>query len=105
MAQRVQVILEDDRDGGPATQTIAFGLDGRDYEIDLSDTNAEALRSALAPWVTAARKTAGRRPARGPKTDTKAIREWALSQGIEVSARGRIPREIQDQYAQAQAGR
>ena len=36
MAQRVQIILEDDYDGGSADETVSFGLDGAEYEIDLS---------------------------------------------------------------------
>ena len=40
MAQRVQIVLEDDLDGGVAAETVTFGLDGVNYEIDLSDKNA-----------------------------------------------------------------
>ena len=40
MAQKVHITLEDDLDGGDATETVAFGLDGRSYEIDLNDKNA-----------------------------------------------------------------
>ncbi|HBD6104318.1 TPA: Lsr2 family protein, partial [Shigella flexneri] len=40
MAQSVQIILEDDLEGGPAEETVQFGLDGRQYEIDLSTANA-----------------------------------------------------------------
>ena len=47
MAQSVQIILEDDLEGGPAEETVQFGLDGRQYEIDLSTANAEKLREAL----------------------------------------------------------
>ena len=34
MARRVHIVLEDDLDGGPADETVVFGLDGREYEID-----------------------------------------------------------------------
>ena len=50
MAQRVQIILEDDYDGGTAVETVSFALDGAEYEIDLSAKNAAGLRDALAPW-------------------------------------------------------
>jgi hypothetical protein len=40
MAQKVQVLLVDDLDGGEATETVAFSLDGTTYEIDLSSDNA-----------------------------------------------------------------
>ena len=41
-------------------ETVAFGLDGRDYEIDLSDQDAERLRAEFAPYVTVARRVGGR---------------------------------------------
>ena len=104
MAQKVQTLLIDDLDGGQADGTIRFGLDGTDYEIDLSAKHAEALRKALAPYLAAARRTPGstaRRPGRtGRRTshadgaDPTAVREWAKSQGIEVKDRGRVPAEL-----------
>ena len=42
MAQKITVALEDDLDGGPADETVRFGLGGSDYEIDLSTKNANA---------------------------------------------------------------
>ena len=48
MAQKVHIVLEDDLDGSPATETVSFGLDGKTYEIDLNDKNAGKLRDALA---------------------------------------------------------
>ena len=49
MAQKINVILVDDLDGSDAVETVSFGLDGSQYEIDLSKKNAEVLRKALAP--------------------------------------------------------
>src|SRR5918911_1549077 len=60
MAQKVQVILVDDVDGGEAAETVSFALDGVSYEIDVSEKNATALREALAPWVGHARRVGGR---------------------------------------------
>ncbi len=102
MAQKIQVLLIDDLDGGDAEGTVRFGLDGVEYEIDLSAEHAEALRRALAPFVGAARRSpaAGRRPARGGRRagagglDTTEVREWARAQGIEVKDRGRLPAEV-----------
>ena len=51
MAQRVQIILEDDYDGGEADETVSFALDGAEYEIDLSTANATELRNALGSVV------------------------------------------------------
>ncbi|WP_308222219.1 Lsr2 family protein [Kocuria rosea] len=65
MAQKVDVHLEDDLDGGPVEETLTFALDGKDYEVSHSESNAEKLREALRPYVAAARKapvgTGGRR--------------------------------------------
>ena len=59
MAQRVTVELEDDLDGGPADETLRFGLGGTDYEIDLSKKNANAFRRKIAPFIGHARKAPG----------------------------------------------
>ena len=48
MAQQVNVKFVDDLDGSDAAGTVSFGLDGRTYEIDLSDDNAAKLRDSLA---------------------------------------------------------
>ena len=111
MAQKVQVILVDDVDGGEAAETVTFALDGTAYEIDLSADNAKSLRDALAPYVSAARKAgrvggrgASSRSGRGRGSTTMdreqaaAIREWARKQGLKVSDRGRIPAGIVEQY-------
>ena len=104
MAQRVQIILEDDYDGGVADETVSFALDGAEYEIDLSAKNASELRDALAPWLGHARKTGGRRK-RGSKSaatsSTSDIRAWALAHGHEVSSRGRVSAEVREAYEQA----
>ena len=68
MAQKVTVTLEDDLDGGPAAETVRFGLGGAEYEIDLSKKNATAFRRKLAPYIEHARK-AGRGPRRRPRAD------------------------------------
>ena len=47
-----------------ADETVLFGLDGAEYEVDLSSENAQGLRDALAPWVGVARRTGGRASAR-----------------------------------------
>lgn len=107
MAQRVQVILEDDLDGGEATETVTFALDGVTYEIDLNETNASGLRDSLAGYVGAGRMVSGRRStsssraARSSKNDLAKIREWARAHGHEVSERGRISQTIRAAYAKA----
>ncbi len=109
MAQKIQVLLIDDLDGGEAEGTVRFGLDGVEYEIDLSAEHAGALRRALAPFVGAARRSpaAGRRPARGGRRagagglDTTEVREWARAQGIEVKDRGRVPAGVVTRFRAA----
>lgn len=103
MAQTVKIILEDDIDGGPADETIRFGLDGSSYEIDLSADNAAALRDALAPYAENARRntkrqTRSQRSAPQRNSETKKIREWAQANGHVVGDRGRIHQHIRDAY-------
>lgn len=106
MAQRIHVILEDDLDGSPAGETIQFGLDGVNYEIDLSDANAAKMRDALAVWVGHARRVGGRKAHNRPATsarrsDLAEIRDWARAQGHKVSDRGRVSAEIMKAYDDA----
>jgi len=111
MAQKVQVVLVDDLDGGPADETVTFSLDGVSYEIDLTHDNAAALRDALAPYVghgrrvgSGTRRTASRRAPAGSSTggtDPAEIRAWARSQGIAVNERGRISAELLAKYRAA----
>jgi hypothetical protein len=102
MAKKVQVVLIDDIDGGPADETVTFSLDGVSYEIDLSAANTARLRNAFAPYVGAARK-AGRsdtRRARGGSRSGRSaeIRAWAREQGLPVNQRGRIPADLVAKY-------
>jgi hypothetical protein len=104
MSTRVVVLLEDDVDGGEATETIEFALDGTSYAIDLSDANAKKLRSALDGYISKARKTGGRRSGGrkdGSMVDNKAVRRWAEANGIELSKRGRIPQDVVSQFRAA----
>jgi hypothetical protein len=112
MAQKIQTLFIDDLDGGEAEGTVRFGLDGTDYEIDLSAAHAKALRKAAEKYIRVGRKvTQARRPSRGNSrratngypspTD---VREWAKSQGIEVKDRGRVPSELVVKFQAATGG-
>jgi hypothetical protein len=105
MAQKVNIILEDDLDGGDASETVAFGLDGRSYEIDLNAKNAKALRDALAKYVAAGRRAGGRGTAARRRTQVgtsaREIRDWARSNGHKVPDRGRIPSEVREAFEAA----
>ena len=108
MAQQVSVLLVDDLDGGEATETVAFGLDGTAYEMDLSTENAKQLRTDLGTWVEHARKagtqTTGngtpqsRRRSRAGRARNDDIRAWANGHGYKVSDRGRISPAVVSAY-------
>lgn len=106
MAQRVRVEYIDDLDGSIAQGTVPFAVDGVSYEIDLSEENAEELRTILTPYMQAGRRVAGRR-ARGRATGAdngqrreqlEKVRTWARENGYQVRSRGRIAAKIQQAY-------
>jgi Lsr2 len=109
MAQRVTVALDDDLDGGPADETVRFGVGAAEYEIDLNEKNAAKLRARLAPFIEHARKVGKGQPRRAGRTAVSRqhsadIRAWALGQGITISERGRIPASVVAQYQTASGG-
>jgi hypothetical protein len=109
MATKVIVELEDDLDGGPADETMQFGIGGSEYEIDLNKKNAAAFRRKLAPFIEHARKAGRGQRRRSGRTASSRhhsgdIRAWAKDQGIPLSARGRIPASVVEQYEAATGG-
>ncbi len=108
MAQKVLVTLVDDVDGTKAEETVRFGLDGAQYEIDLSEGNAAKLRDAVRPFIAKARRAQSKqapkqaRPTGKSNPDTAAIRQWARENGHQVSDRGRIHQSVKDAYYAAQ---
>jgi hypothetical protein len=101
MATKVLTTLQDDIDGSAAVETVRFGLDGVEWEIDLSDRNANRLRNSLSEFITHGRKVGGKRSrktASSSEFDPKLVRQWAEANGIEVNSRGRIPAEIVERY-------
>ena len=104
VAKQMITELLDDIDGSVAAETVSFALDGVSYEIDLSVRNARALRSELTRWQQAARHVGGRRvaPLAVPTAvDTRAVRAWAASNGVQVPNRGRIPNAVIEHYRAA----
>lgn len=111
MAKKIVHQLVDDLDGRDLVdggETIRFGLDGKMFEIDLSVSNAQQFRDAIAPFLSAARRTsvpsrtstaARRKSASG--LDLNEVREWARSQGHTLSNFGRVPHPILDAYRAA----
>ena len=108
MATLITVALEDDLEGGPADQTLRFGLGGSEYEIDLNNKNATRFRKQLAPFIEHARgqgRAQRRRSARTTSSRARSgdIRAWAQEKGIPISERGRIPASVVDRYEAARA--
>jgi Lsr2 len=114
MAQKVNIVLVDDIDGGDASETVSFALDGVDYEIDLSDKHSADLRDALALYIGHARRTGGRRrggrrtsasssstPAAAGGASAADIRAWARENGWDVPERGRVSADVREAYAAA----
>lgn len=105
MAQKTFIQLVDDIDGtvieDGAGETVAFALDGKAYEVDLTVKNADAFRGLFQDYVAVARKT-GR--ASKPKSTSKSgvpaseIREWAKANGYNVPDRGRIPADVREAF-------
>jgi hypothetical protein len=106
MAQKVHIVLIDDIDQSDAEETVTFGLDGKDFAIDLNKKNARSLRDALAPYVAHARPVSGRgsRRSAGKAASGAApseIRAWARENGFDVPERGRVAAEVREAYAAA----
>jgi hypothetical protein len=115
MASRTVVELTDDFDGKRADETVTFALDGVSYEIDLSAKNAAELRQALAAYIEVGRRvgrgsrsgrngratTSAPRSRSGADYDPAAVRAWAASNKVNVSARGRISSSVLEQFRAA----
>ncbi|WIA97008.1 Lsr2 family protein [Curtobacterium sp. MCBA15_004] len=115
MAQKVTTHLVDDLSGDVIEpgkgSTVQFAFDGSNYEIDLTDDNADNLREAFSDYIAAARKVTGRSgrstsatssaKGRSNPDELAKIREWAAANGHEVAARGRISQQVRDAYAAA----
>ncbi len=94
--------------GTTSEHTVRFAFDGTGYEIDLNAKNAAAFGKQLAPYLEHARKAGRaqpRRPGRTGRQRSGDIRAWAKEHGLAVSARGRIPASVLEQYHAASGGR
>ena len=110
MASKSVTVVIDDLTGKELREgeheTVTFSLDGVRYELDVSPTGAQRLRSAFEPYVRSGRRLVGggrtRRRTRHA-ADAATIRAWAASNGIEVSRRGRISASVRAQFDAANA--
>lgn len=115
MAQKISVLLVCDLhdEEVEGSETVAFGLDGTAYEVDVCDDHAAQIRDAFAPFVGAARRagrpsasTTSRRSSRGGRPAPagsdrelgQAKREWARKNGFTVSDRGRLSADLLAAY-------
>lgn len=108
MAKKHITQLIDDLDGAVIDdgKTVNFSLDGRSYEIDLSEENAKKMRDAFSPFISAgravgfsagpARKAPRGRPA--PTRDLVDVRSWAEKNGHSINTRGRISAAVLAAY-------
>jgi hypothetical protein len=107
VARKVVVEMADDLDGSQATRTVRFGFEGIEYELDLNDENANEMTHWLENYISHARRVGGRKRS-GLKArsgvDAAAVRRWAHDQGIDVSARGRIPSQLAEEYTASVGG-
>ncbi len=113
----MQVTLTDDLSGDDidldivAEPTVSFVLDGVEYEIDLGQKNQDKLRKALEPFIANARRVGGRkqrahkptRTGRSGRADAAAARAWALENGMDVPARGRVSQSLIEKWRAATA--
>jgi nucleoid-associated protein Lsr2 len=113
--EEVTTSVVDDFDGTPASETITFSLDEKNYEIDLSRSNANEFRRTLRPYVDRARasrrgttarngtatSTRGRSRRRSEGYDRSEVREWAKAHRIKVAPRGRIANEVVEKWKAA----
>lgn len=113
--EEVTVALIDDFDGTPASETIRFSLDGKNYEIDLSKSNANEFRRTLRPYVDRARasrraisgrngkstRTTRQSSRRSEGYDRGEVREWAKANRIKVAPRGRIANDVVERWKAA----
>jgi hypothetical protein len=117
MAKQLLVQFVDDLDDKEIPEgtgeNIKFSVNGAEYEIDLNDKNAKEFHRKLDYYIGHSTKVAGRKARKSsnagattsstgaPKRDaaqTRAIREWAQSNGYEISARGRIPAAVEEAF-------
>ena len=102
--RNVTVILVDDLDQTKADETVSFGVDGRDYEIDLNKAHAGELRRMASRYIAVARRARTAVQHRAPRRTqadrerSREIRAWAVERGLMTSMRGRIPEHVRHEY-------
>jgi len=108
MAQRVVVQLDCDMDNksGADVETVTFGFQGTNYELELCAKHRKNLETALSDLVGSARRVSGtrrspskaRQPRASQREENAEIRAWATTHGLKVSERGRIAADVIEQF-------
>ena len=111
MATVTRTFFVDDLDGSTEdVQNAQISLDGANFEIDLSAANAARLRGKLAKYVEYGTRVTPQKTRRSQRVvkppvsgrdQVQAVRDWARQNASTVSARGRIPKNVQDAFAAA----
>lgn len=122
VAKQLITQLTDDIDGTAiddgSGESIEFSVNGVAYAIDLKSKNATEFHRKLDYYISHAERIGGRKrrttkasgasttgsaaaPAKRDREQTKAIREWANSNGYELSGRGRIPEHVIEAFDNA----
>ena len=78
---------------------MSLGLDGQWYELEVSSETEGRVREWVEDVLQHARKVSAPKAAR--TYDAAVVRKWAEEQGLEVPARGRLPRTVVDQWREA----
>jgi len=115
MARRVVTTVTCDLHNGDeveAEDTLVFSVAGTAYEIDVCPPHAKEIREVFGSVAEHARRTASySRAIRSGTGSRKRVRDgssqlaraWARREGINVSAKGRVPESVMDQYRAAGA--
>lgn len=108
MAQRVVVQLDCDMDNksGADVETVAFGYQGTNYELELCAKHRKNLDAALNELVGSARRVSAtrrssakpRQPRANQREENAEIRAWATANSLKVSERGRIAADVIEQF-------
>ncbi|WP_404816519.1 Lsr2 family protein [Streptomyces thermolineatus] len=100
MAKRF--IIESDLSGEPDAESVSFAFDGKGYTVDLTESEKEEFARLLARYIDVAEEEVGAGqagiPNRNSEPDPSVVRKWALENGIEVNAKGRIPHSVVARY-------
>ena len=82
---------------------IEFTVNGTDYVMDTDTSGAAKFDKAMKPFVDVARTVKAPRRSRKSVSveQSRKVRAWAVSQGIDVADRGRVPAKIVEQYEKA----